>query len=275
VLVINEVDYDQPLTDTTEFIEIYNPGPTPAELSRWKLEHVNGSNGLVVFTVNLSDAGPTLPAGGYLVIGTSTALPLVAPGALKIQIATNVLQNGAPDGVRLLRDGVFFDGMAYEGTMAGTGEGATAGTDTGADALGSLSRCPNGVDTNDNGADFKATESTPGGPSKCPAPAPTFAPVNGIFQMKCAPCHSSSGSGGHNMGSPNVAAAYSDSQLASYFAPGSTKGAAAYVRIKNGSMPLGAGCTGDPALDAGKPACLTASEQATLKAWIDGGQLAP
>lgn len=38
-------------------------------------------------------------------------------------------------------------------------------------------------------------------------------------------------------------------------------------------MPQGAGCTGNPATDAGYPACLTAAEQATIQAWITGGQL--
>jgi hypothetical protein len=38
-------------------------------------------------------------------------------------------------------------------------------------------------------------------------------------------------------------------------------------------MPQGAGCTGKPAMDMGNPACLTAAEQATLQAWITGGQM--
>jgi hypothetical protein len=44
------------------------------------------------------------------------------------------------------------------------------------------------------------------------------------------------------------------------------------IRIQAGSMPQGGGCTGDPAQDAAKPGCLTADEQAKIKAWIDGGQ---
>lgn len=38
-------------------------------------------------------------------------------------------------------------------------------------------------------------------------------------------------------------------------------------------MPQGAGCTGNPTADVGKAACLTAAEQATIQAWIAGGQL--
>jgi hypothetical protein len=38
-------------------------------------------------------------------------------------------------------------------------------------------------------------------------------------------------------------------------------------------MPLGKGCTGNPATDAGNTACLTAAEQTTLQAWITDGEL--
>jgi hypothetical protein len=89
-----------------------------------------------------------------------------------------------------------------------------------------------------------------------------------IFAAKCAPCHTTFGSGGHNIG-----VSYSDTQLASYYCPSHTKGYCALVRIQNGSMPAGGGCTGNPALDASRPQCLTAAEQATLQAWINGGQL--
>jgi hypothetical protein len=37
-------------------------------------------------------------------------------------------------------------------------------------------------------------------------------------------------------------------------------------------MPTSTSCTGDPVKDAGKSGCLTAAQQDTLKAWIDGGQ---
>jgi hypothetical protein len=52
-----------------------------------------------------------------------------------------------------------------------------------------------------------------------------------------------------------------------------TIGACALVRIQNGSMPFGATCTGNPVLDAAKPACLTAAQQQTIQQWIAGGQL--
>lgn len=94
-----------------------------------------------------------------------------------------------------------------------------------------------------------------------------------IFQAHCAPCHTTSMSGGHNIGNASAAIGYSDSQLVSYTTPGQTKGHASLTRIQNGSMPQGGICTGNPATDIGNPACLTAAEQATIQAWIAGGQL--
>ncbi|MGC4117712.1 MAG: hypothetical protein QM765_24775 [Myxococcales bacterium] len=92
--------------------------------------------------------------------------------------------------------------------------------------------------------------------------------VQPIFQAKCGSCHTTGGSGGSNF-----ATKYSDSQLPSSSCPGKTKGACTIVRIQNGTMPAGAGCTGNPAQDSGKPKCTTASEQATIQVWINGGQL--
>jgi hypothetical protein len=88
-----------------------------------------------------------------------------------------------------------------------------------------------------------------------------------ILQAKCAPCHTSGSSGQLGF------ATYSDTQQPSYYCDGKTKGACALTRIQDGTMPQGGGCTGDPAQDAAKSNCLTAQEQATLQAWIDGGQL--
>jgi hypothetical protein len=45
------------------------------------------------------------------------------------------------------------------------------------------------------------------------------------------------------------------------------------IRIKNGQMPRGAGCTGNPTTDAAHAACLTQAQQNTIQAWISGGEL--
>lgn len=102
----------------------------------------------------------------------------------------------------------------------------------------------------------------------------TYAPVQALFASKCDPCHTTNGDGQHNMGAVDIGQAYADSQLPAYSLAG-TKGAAALLRIQNGSMPFGAGCSGDPVFDAGNANCLSQDEQDVLQAWIDDGQQAP
>jgi hypothetical protein len=117
---------------------------------------------------------------------------------------------------------------------------------------------------------------TPGGPTPTDTPSPTptdtagpvtYADVQPIYQSKCSPCHTTFGSGGANFGT-----FYADTQLLSYYCPGQTKGYCTLVRVQDGTMPAGAGCTGIPALDIGNSDCLTAGEQATLSARILQGQ---
>ena len=41
-LVINEIDYDQPSTDTAEFLEIANTGTEPVDLGTYSVRLING-----------------------------------------------------------------------------------------------------------------------------------------------------------------------------------------------------------------------------------------
>jgi endonuclease I len=164
-LVINEVDYDQPSTDTAEFVELYNAGASPVSLAGLTLELHNGSTSTVYDTIDLSGAGATLPAGGYLVIGAASVTSSLPQGVLSITPGSFSVQNGAPDGMLLLDGSTVLDGLSYEGTMSGVGEGSAGGTDSNVTPGVSLSRSPNGVDTDDNGADFAVASSTPGAPT--------------------------------------------------------------------------------------------------------------
>ena len=93
------------------------------------------------------------------------------------------------------------------------------------------------------------------------------AEVGPILAARCGGCHTGGGSGGHDIGS-----SFNDTQLPSYYCAGETKGYCALVRIQDGSMPLGASCTGNPSLDAGRPECLTRAEIQALQAWVAHGQ---
>ena len=65
-LIINEVDYDQPGGDTAEFIELFNPGTSPVVLGGYTIDLVNGSNGSVYSSFDLS--GLSVSANDYLVL---------------------------------------------------------------------------------------------------------------------------------------------------------------------------------------------------------------
>ncbi len=173
-LVINEVDYDQPSTDTTEFIEIYNAGGAPASLDNLAVVLVNGSGSVEYARTALSGM---LPAGGYLVIAAPGLT--VAAGATVIRFAaqSNNIQNGNPDGIALFDTvaGKVVDALSYGGAITAakingfTGqtfnlvEGTAATAKDSSTANGSLCRIPNGSDTNTASVDWAFSKTpTPG-----------------------------------------------------------------------------------------------------------------
>jgi len=159
-IVINEFDYEQEGNDLAEFVELFNAAPTDVALDGLYLELVNGANGAVYANIDLAQAGAALAAGGYLVVGAAPVLAALPAGTLSVALPA-ALQNGAPDGLRLVdrNAGVTLDGVAYEGELAGVGEGASAPEDLGPRAL---ARFPNGADTDDNSADFRLRAPSPG-----------------------------------------------------------------------------------------------------------------
>jgi cytosine/adenosine deaminase-related metal-dependent hydrolase len=176
-LVINEVDYDQPGPDTVEFVEIYNGTSAPVDLSSLALVLVNGSSGDEYDRFSLASAG-ALASGGYLVVGSAALLATVPLGTATIDFGNASIQNGSPDGLALVDEGVgeVLDALSYEGeitgaTINGIGtvdlvEGtATAAVDAGD---GSLIRHPNGVDSDDAASDWAFTTTTTPGVANVP-----------------------------------------------------------------------------------------------------------
>jgi hypothetical protein len=172
VLVINEVDYDQPSTDTTEFVELKNNGSDPLALNDFRIEFVNGNGNSVYDSYDLGVISASLNPGDYLVIGSQLVLdnvPAGVPSALFPDL-TNNIQNGSPDGIRIVRisDGSFVDGLSYEGDISGVVEGTSPSASDPSTGDGSLARCPDGTDTNNNNADFVlVTTLTPGAVNSC------------------------------------------------------------------------------------------------------------
>ena len=162
VLVINEIDYDQPSTDTAEFVEIKNTGTGSADLSEYTLELVNGNGGGAVLYQTYTLPAVTLAAGGYYVVcGDATT---VANCDLDVSPDSNLIQNGAPDGVGLIHNGILVDTVSYEGdTGAPYTEGSGAGLEDNPSVENAgISRFPDGADTDQNNVDFSLRCSTPG-----------------------------------------------------------------------------------------------------------------
>ena len=152
--IINELDYDQPGTDTGGFLELYNAGRGTADLG-----------GLAVVLVDGGTASEyeTIPLSGALLPGEFAVVP-VDP------------DNGAPDAVALydLSERIVLDALSYEGAIrtarigAGTydlveGRALPAGVADSDSVPGTLSRLPSGTDTDDAASDWAfTTRPTPG-----------------------------------------------------------------------------------------------------------------
>lgn len=178
-LVINEVDYDQPSTDTLEFIEIFNGSPSIINLTDISLVLVNGNDDFEYLRIPLAPAS-SLAAGEYLVVGSHALLATVPSSAKTIAFgaAANNVQNGAPDGIAIVDESsaTLVDALSYEGEITAAHivglafvslvEGtATPAYDSG---LGSMIRYPNGFDTDDAATDWVFTTTITPGTSNLP-----------------------------------------------------------------------------------------------------------
>lgn len=169
-LVINEIDYDNVGTDSAEFIEIYNPSASDADLTGITIYLVNGANNATYATIDLTSVG-SLAAHDYLVVAGSN---VTAANGNKYDpgwgATSDHIQNGSPDGLALVdtSSNTIIDALSYEGAMTmavlpnfpspvSLVEGTALATSV-ADSNttdGSLCRQPNGTDTDNANADWK------------------------------------------------------------------------------------------------------------------------
>eukprot|EP00850_Spirogloea_muscicola_P013852 SM000096S24881 [mRNA] locus=s96:348565:352511:+ [translate_table: standard] len=172
-LVINEIDVDQPGTDTTEFIELANAGTSPIQLNAYTFKLID-KIGAVYNTVPLPNF--VLNPGQYFVICSNNAqhvtpcnLPIASDGN---SMGTDLIRNSGGGGAGIYLGSVVVDSMSYGGA---TISGVTEGTPTGSDSstlVVSFQRCPDAKDTDNNNADFKLYAPTVGTGNLCGAPAP-------------------------------------------------------------------------------------------------------
>jgi predicted extracellular nuclease len=191
-VVINEIDYDQPLTDTAEFVEIVNAGLEPVSLAGFQLQFYNGATNPASSYRTIPITVAALAPGAYLVVCGNAAN--VSDCDIDASPDNDLIQNGAPDAVALL-DGAGFpvDVVSYEGDALPFVEGSGVGLlDDAAIPGKSISRCPNGGDTNQNNVDFVYLDATPGATNACAPPPP---PPLGRCGEPSVPIHLIQGNG--------------------------------------------------------------------------------
>jgi hypothetical protein len=161
-IVINEIDYDQPGSDTAEFVELFNSSVNSVSLDGYTLDLINGSNGSSYNTFDLS--GLTIPANGYLVLCDNT---LAVANCDRDIAASGWIQNGGADGdaIALSFVSALVDTVTYENTGSYLGYYAEGNSFAGDDSntiTMSIARLPNGMDSDFNAADFGSACITPG-----------------------------------------------------------------------------------------------------------------
>jgi predicted extracellular nuclease len=160
-LVVNEIDYDQPSTDTAEFLEIKNVSGAPVALEGHAVRLVNGTGGGATPYQTIALPSVTLAAGDYFVVCANAAT--VDNCDLDSSTDTNLIQNGNPDAVAVTLGETIVDTVSYGGdTGAPYTEGSGSVTDDSAQVDLGISRSPDGTDTDQNGVDISRRCITPG-----------------------------------------------------------------------------------------------------------------
>jgi len=131
-------------------------------------------------------ASHLLSPGEYRTLGTRDDSTSITAVINETMTSVPSLQNGPNDGVYIcLRNApaTIIDSVSYNGAgahPAGSPDSGNAGADSSKEFNKSLSRIPDGTDTNDNAADFILTEATPESANTAPpTPTPTPTPATG------------------------------------------------------------------------------------------------
>jgi hypothetical protein len=156
-LVITELLYDIPGSDTDGDLFIELAGEASTEISGYEIAFVNGSDGKIYDTISISDDS-FIPEDGVFVIADAIT---GSPGTSRVESADLIVnfdpQNG-PDGVQLLDDaGILIDAVGYGEPMVELAENdlvayeGTPAVDVGSGM--SIARVDT-FDTDDNSLDF-------------------------------------------------------------------------------------------------------------------------
>ena len=168
-LVINEVDRATGTATPADFIELYNAGTQPMPLLGVTIEVLSASAPASPTIISLPDA--SMAPGDYMVVGDEAAVLNAPQGTLTLVASLGFTTNEAFGVVLRSLDSSTLDGVAAGADLAPATETNSAAFDLGADGL---SRCPNGLDSNNNGLHFVLVPVSPG-TSICPVCQPNCA----------------------------------------------------------------------------------------------------
>ncbi len=166
-IIINEVDCNEPgSADNGQFIELMNIGDKTVDLGEYTIEIVDGANppGEVPLSFNFESSKPQIEPGGYFVMCRSEDISTLSSEVCN-RFAPNMYvkyQCDRRDGIRLLKGTEVVDSLTWGEYLEGTSEGSSAAPeDWDTKDNYSISRVPDGLDTDDNDFDFKWTCASP------------------------------------------------------------------------------------------------------------------
>ncbi len=166
-VVINEISYADTATDDHEFVEIYNAASAAVDIDGWQLVGLDQGGTHLAFTIRRSTA---LQPGEFFVLGANT-LPLVDQTLIDPGTGTSndLFENGPHDAIELRDaqgnriDRVDYATFGSTWSPAGLEGDGCPGRYLAVDGHeASLQRMTDGLDTDDNGADFLYLPWSPG-----------------------------------------------------------------------------------------------------------------
>ncbi len=160
-IVINEMYYDSPGEDRGSFLEL--KGAPGNSLNGFSIQIFN-AKGTQTSTIKLE--GNYSRTGFFVVAQDKTVI-----GANQINEASNLVNKGGA--VQLVSGSSLIDAVAYGNAGKAKGE-AQAAKDTPSGS--SLSRIPDGIDSDNNAKDFRITKPSPGASNDSSVPASSVSP---------------------------------------------------------------------------------------------------
>ncbi|MEW6555867.1 MAG: lamin tail domain-containing protein [Elusimicrobiota bacterium] len=151
-VVINEFVYDPSGTDEgNEWLELYNLSASTINLAGWRIEKTNNTDWSAPKEL-LSIPSGTISPNGYFLLGQQDTIQYVTVDSTYSVSAT--MYNSATCGIRLKHsNGDVMDTVGYEGYESDPlAEGGSAAPESASGS--SLTRSPDGIDTNNNYNDF-------------------------------------------------------------------------------------------------------------------------